>query len=132
MHSPAVQSGTLLTLVAALVDAPGNTRTFEALDGLLAITSLFRSRATSRDVKLKLVEFLYFYLMPEAPLLPAVVDEEGRSVGTQASGEVRGPDGMVARTKTTEEKQAILGRHLSNVDDLVRDLATSAPFGVGL
>ena len=31
-------------------------------------------------------------------------------------------------TKTTKEKQALLGRYLSNVDDLVEDLRASAPF----
>ncbi|KOS21613.1 Cell division control protein 14 [Escovopsis weberi] len=66
-NSPAIQSATLLTLVVALIDTPSNARAFEGLDGLLTITSLFKSRSTAREVKLKLVEFLYFYLMPESP-----------------------------------------------------------------
>jgi Cell division control protein 14, SIN component len=65
---PAVQSATLLTLVCTLLGSPSNTRVFEQLDGLLTVTSLFKMKSTSREVKLKLVEFLYFYLMPEAPL----------------------------------------------------------------
>ncbi|KAG7112632.1 hypothetical protein HYQ45_017230 [Verticillium longisporum] len=32
-------------------------------------------------------------------------------------------------TLSTEEKQALLGRHLSSVEDLVKDLRTSTPFG---
>jgi hypothetical protein len=32
-------------------------------------------------------------------------------------------------TRTTEEKQALLGRHLNSVDDLVADLRESTPFG---
>jgi hypothetical protein len=32
-------------------------------------------------------------------------------------------------TLTTEEKQQLLSRHLSSVEDLVKDLRTSAPFG---
>ena len=32
-------------------------------------------------------------------------------------------------TLTTEEKQELLSRHLSSVEDLVRDLRTCAPFG---
>jgi len=32
-------------------------------------------------------------------------------------------------TKTTREKQGLLGRYLSSVDDLVVDLRESAPFG---
>lgn len=35
-------------------------------------------------------------------------------------------------TKTTEEKQALLGRFLSSVDDLVADLRESTPFGGAL
>src|SRR5271167_508194 len=64
---PAIQSSTLLLLVSTLLSCPANTRTFESLDGLLVVTSLFKSRSTSREIKLKLVEFLYFYLMPETP-----------------------------------------------------------------
>src|SRR5271155_4207093 len=76
---PAIQSSTLLLLVSTLLSSPlpllvspppscpANTRTFESLDGLLVVTSLFKSRSTSREIKLKLVEFLYFYLMPETP-----------------------------------------------------------------
>lgn len=36
------------------------------------------------------------------------------------------------RTKTTEEKQGLLGRYLNNVEDLVEDLRESAPFGAYL
>src|SRR5204862_4370398 len=67
VNCPAIQTSTLLALVTALLDSPANTRTFEELDGLLTITSLFKLHATSREVKLKVVEFLYFYLMPETP-----------------------------------------------------------------
>ena len=35
-------------------------------------------------------------------------------------------------TRTTEEKQALLGRYLNNVEDLVEDLRESAPFGAAL
>jgi hypothetical protein len=38
---------------------------FERVDGLLAVTALFKERETSRPVKLKVLEFLYFYLMDE-------------------------------------------------------------------
>jgi hypothetical protein len=32
-------------------------------------------------------------------------------------------------TRTTDEKQALLGRYLNNVEDLVEDLKETAPFG---
>ncbi|WEW56650.1 hypothetical protein PRK78_002098 [Emydomyces testavorans] len=141
-NCPAIQSSTLLTLVTALLNNPTNTRTFEELDGLLAITSLFKLRSTSREVKLKLVEFLYFYLMPETPLSHLNTSNTGvlglqrsaskltgqfsKSTNVYADAEF---DATGRDTKTTEEKQALLGKYLSNVEDLVEDLKETAPFG---
>ncbi|TGO30746.1 hypothetical protein BPAE_0003g00300 [Botrytis paeoniae] len=140
VNCPAIQSATLLTLVCSLIDTPKNTRTFETLDGLLTITSIFKSRETSRDVKLKLVEFLYFYLMPETPSLqpgssnsmalmhrspsklPVAINNREESGRRRAHSESE-------HTKTLEEKQELLGRYLHNVDDLVADLRESHPFG---
>lgn len=141
INCPAIQSSTLLTLVTALLDHPANTRTFEELDGLLTVTSLFKLRATAREVKLKLVEFLYFYLMPETPTIPAA----GSAPNTAVLGLQRSPSKLASafsrsvngagngrgnrETRTTEEKQRLLGRYLSNVEDLVEDLKETAPFG---
>ncbi|KAI1778201.1 cell division control 14, SIN component [Hypoxylon cercidicola] len=146
---PAIQSTTIVTLVTALIDTPRNTRAFENLDGLLTVTSLFRSRGTSRDVKLKLVEFLYFYLMPETPSIPSAqarADVPGllqRSPSKLAKAFAFGAaakDGGGAsnprprsagdgETRTQEEKQALLGRHLNSVQELVEDLRQNTPFG---
>ncbi|KAJ9156497.1 Cell division control protein 14 [Pleurostoma richardsiae] len=142
VNCPAIQSATLLVLVVALVDTPKNTRTFEDLDGLLTVTSLFRSRSTSRDVKLKVIEFLYFYLMPETPSIPRADTRDSVPAMLQRSpsklakafgngnahGRGRADSGSEA-TLTTEQKQALLGQHLHNVDDLVRDLRAYTPFG---
>ncbi|KAM0743516.1 hypothetical protein ACQRIT_001775 [Beauveria bassiana] len=142
-NCPAIQSATLLTLVVALIEMPKNTRVFEGLDGLLTVTSLFKSRSTSREVKLKLVEFLYFYLMPETPSIPradrrdSLPDMLQRSPsklasafggGDAAAAHKRGR-GETGGTLSTSEKQQLLSRHLSNVEDLVKDLRTCAPFG---
>ncbi|KAJ5247546.1 hypothetical protein N7468_002529 [Penicillium chermesinum] len=135
INCPAIQSATLLTLVTALLDCPANTRTFEDLDGLLTVTSLFKQRATSREVKLKLVEFLYFYLMPETPILatPPGLQRSPSKLSrpiSQSSHTSNGSAGKTNRdTRTTDEKQALLGRYLNNVEDLVEDLKETAPFG---
>ncbi|KAH8601977.1 cell division protein Cdc14 [Bisporella sp. PMI_857] len=143
VNCPAIQSATIITLVCALIETPQNTRTFEALDGLLTITSLFKSRETSREVKLKLVEFLYFYLMPETPSIPsanatnsvpAIIQRSPSKLagafnrGAETAGRKRA-DSESEITKTTEEKQYLLGRYLSSVEELVADLRDSTPFG---
>lgn len=144
INCPAIQSATIITLVCALIETPQNTRTFENLDGLLICTSLFKSRETSRDVKLKLVEFLYFYLMPETPSTPANTKNIGFDL---QKCKIREPDDVFESTevnedenmheieeftRSTQEKQALLGQYLQSVDDLVADLRESAPFGGAL
>lgn len=145
---PAIQSATLLTLVVALIETPHNTRTFENLDGLLTVTSLFKSRSTSRDVKLKLVEFLYFYLMPETPSIPSAGSRDsmpallqrspsklakafavGEQGGAGSGGSRRRSGSDNGSIRSQEEKQALLGRHLNSVEELVKDLRQSTPFG---
>lgn len=135
---PAIQSATLLTIVTALIDVPQNTRTFENLDGLLTVTSLFRSRGTSREVKLKLVEFLYFYLMPEVPSIPSAAARDSMPGLLQRSpsklakafaGSRPRADSDACEIRTQEEKQALLGQHLNSVEELVKDLRQSTPFG---
>lgn len=146
INCPAIQSATLLVLVVALLETPANTRTFEQLDGLLTVSSIFKSRSTARDVKFKTMEFLYFYLMPETPSGPkAGADGNGNNnnllqprspsklgKALPGAGGRRTADGDEAadeETLSTERKQMMLGEHLSNVDDLVRDLQHT-PFAV--
>lgn len=125
------------------METPQNTRTFENLDGLLTITSLFKSRETSRDVKLKLIEFLYFYLMPETPSIPSAINTAsvpamlqrspsklaGAFNRTESAGGRKRADSESEITRSTDEKKQLLSRYLSNVDDLVTDLQESTPFG---
>lgn len=137
--TPSILQATLHVLVCALLDHPHNTRVFEAADGVLTLTSLFKSRQTPQEMKLKIIEFLYFYLMPEtaAEASVAATAEHGheqrmlqrspskstRSASSSGSSEGDG------ETRTTEEKQALLGKYLSNVEDLVQDLREHRPFG---
>ncbi|KAF2104016.1 cell division control 14, SIN component [Rhizodiscina lignyota] len=147
-NPPSIQSAALLTLVATLLSSPRNTRTFEKVDGLATVTSLFKNKLASQEVKVKVLEFLYFYLMPET-----LEDSEdigvggsggssgsgsGRSNGSaDSNGKDKGGSGKSDRsagagerdTRTTRQKQTLLGRYLNNVEDLVQDLRESSPFG---
>jgi len=94
-------------------------------------------------VKLKLVEFLYFYLMPETPSIPsasatisvpAIIQRSPSKLAgafnrTDIGARRPRADSESESTKPTEEKQQLLGRYLNSVDDLVADLRESAPFG---
>lgn len=131
-NCPAIQSQALLVLVTALLATPQNTRTFEQMDGLLTITSLFKDEETTQGVKVKLLEFLYFYLMPEVPSKDVqrspskLINAFERRSTSNSSDE--GGDASKKNTRSQEEKQYMLGKYLSNVDALVEDLQESAPF----
>lgn len=95
------------------------------------------------------MEFLYFYLMPETPSIPKS-GADGKNNNSSSNllqpnspsrlgkafaggGGRRTADGDEAadeETLSTERKQMMLGEHLSNVDDLVRDLQQYTPFAV--
>jgi hypothetical protein len=49
------------------MDNPSNARVFESVDGLLAVSALLQDSETPRSVKKAVLEFLYFYLLPEDP-----------------------------------------------------------------
>ena len=145
-NPPKVQSQALLVLVTAMLDRPSNTRTFEDIDGLLTVTSLFKSRSTSKDVKMQTLEFLYFYLMPESAVLSpssapntAVLQRSPSKLSNAFVGHARTHSGDSGggmdlneepEPKPMEEKQRLLGRYLNNVAELVQDLQESAPFGI--
>jgi hypothetical protein len=129
----------------ALLDAPQNTRVFEQLDGLLTVTSLFKSRETGREVKFRLTEFLYFYLTPETPSIPRA---DGKGGGNAASGLLQRREGGLAKVfgggggggakegkaggevLSVEEKKLFVDRYLPGVvDELLKDLDRYNPFG---
>ncbi|GAA5858056.1 hypothetical protein JCM9279_000922, partial [Rhodotorula babjevae] len=53
-------------LLCALVDRPANVRVFEDLDGLAALVGTLKDKAVAQPVRIKVIELLYFYLLPEA------------------------------------------------------------------
>lgn len=77
------------------------------------MTRLFKRRETSREVKMKTLEFLYFYLMPEE-------EEEDEEDEGEGEGQREGEGGKVSRS--TEEKQVMLGKYIANVEALAADL----------
>lgn len=148
-NPPKIQSQALLVLVSALLDCPRNTRTFEDIDGLLTVTSLFKSRSTSKEVKMRTLEFLYFYLMPEVAFVSSIASAPNTAVLQRSPTKLNNAFAPYSRThsgdtggemdvdedmdtKTMSEKQRLLGQYLNNVSELVKDLEESAPFGVAV
>lgn len=132
---------------------PPNVRVFEQLDGLLTITSLFKSRETGREVKFRLTEFLYFYLTPETPSIPRaearaaaggapgllqpspsklakVFGGGGAGGAARSEGRERAGSESGGMTLSVEEKKEYVDRYLPGVvDELLKDLDTYKPFG---
>ncbi|KNG52524.1 cell division control protein 14 [Stemphylium lycopersici] len=128
-NCPAIQSQALLVLVTALLATPQNTRIFEHMDGLLTVTTLFKDEETTQGVKVKLLEFLYFYLMPEMPV--SGPQRSSSKLATPLDRRNSADDSGGASKKYTRsqaDKQHMLGKYISNVDSLVEDLQETAPF----
>lgn len=104
------------TLVSGMVREVASIRRFELVGGLAVICELFKLRDTTKDVKLRILEFLFFYLVPET-----------QQRAPAAAVATKGQDLLVRRT--TEDKATFLRKYLSNVDGLVNELHTSRPFG---
>ncbi|KAF5392987.1 hypothetical protein D9757_001163 [Collybiopsis confluens] len=58
-------STTLDTLLCILVDSTSALRAFEQCNGVQAIVKILKRAATPREVRMKCMEFLYFYLLDE-------------------------------------------------------------------
>jgi len=151
VNCPAIQCATIITLVVALLDTPQNMRVFEQLDGLLTITSLFKNGETSREVKFRLTEFLYFYLTPETPSIPkadsrtngaapALLQRSPSKLAKVFGNRANGADPSRAGrdradsengcTLSVESKKQFVDRYLPGVvDELLKDLDTYKPFG---
>ncbi|KAI9513359.1 CDC14-domain-containing protein [Russula earlei] len=63
----ALPNAVLDTLLCILVDSSRSLRVFEDCDGVQTIVKLLKRARTPRDVRMKCLEFLYFYLMDEPP-----------------------------------------------------------------
>ncbi|TFK43854.1 cell division control protein 14, SIN component-domain-containing protein [Crucibulum laeve] len=66
--APLPLSSTVLdTLLCILVDSPGALRVFEDANGTQAVVKILKRAGTPREVRMKCLEFLYFYLLDETP-----------------------------------------------------------------
>lgn len=101
------------TLVSGMVREVRSIRRFELMGGLEVVSRLFKRKDTPKDVKLRILEFWFFYLVPETQKKPLPSHH---------------PNDLDVR-RTAEEKRNILGKHLGNVNGLVQELNVSKPFG---
>ncbi|KAG8931473.1 hypothetical protein FRC01_001253 [Tulasnella sp. 417] len=58
-------SAVLDTLLCVLVDSPAALRVFEEASGVEAVVKTLKRTGVAREVRMKCLEFLYFYLLPE-------------------------------------------------------------------
>ncbi|KAG1752423.1 cell division control protein 14, SIN component-domain-containing protein [Suillus paluster] len=63
-------SAVLDTLLCVLVDSSPALRAFEEVNGIQAVVKILKRAGTPREVRMKCLEFLYFYLMDETPAHP--------------------------------------------------------------
>ncbi|KAK9245057.1 cell division protein Cdc14 [Lipomyces tetrasporus] len=128
----AIQAATVNTLLCAVVEEWPNVRTFEALDGLASVCTLFTRKDTDKEVKLRILEFLFFYLVPEPGATHQQQATSKHASSSSADGSSGGSSGSGIQghvVRTSQEKQRMLGKYLSNVDSLVNELRQSQPFG---
>ncbi|KAF8318264.1 hypothetical protein DL93DRAFT_444754 [Clavulina sp. PMI_390] len=76
ISQPELILAVLDTLVCLLVDAPETMRAFESVDGVEAVVKVLKRADGSRDVRVKCLEFLYFYLLPEDGSLPRISSDK--------------------------------------------------------
>lgn len=127
-YTPAVQCATVQTIVCCLVRSVKNLRKFEALGGVEAICTIFNKKSTTKEVKLKILEFLFFYLIPETSInleKSFEMDLDESVILNQSKSLYK--DGYIRRTM--KEKAANLKQYIANVDELVEEMVTSKPFG---
>ncbi|KAG5338311.1 hypothetical protein C0989_007586 [Termitomyces sp. Mn162] len=65
--APPLSSVVIDTLLCILVDASTALRAFEDASGTQAVVKILKRAGTPREVRMKCMEFLYFYLLDENP-----------------------------------------------------------------
>ncbi|KAI0774653.1 cell division control protein 14, SIN component-domain-containing protein [Trametes elegans] len=62
------------TLLCILVDSVPALRVFEELNGVQVVVRILKRAGTPREVRMKCLEFLYFYLLDETAIMPDATD----------------------------------------------------------
>ncbi|KAI0092154.1 cell division control protein 14, SIN component-domain-containing protein [Irpex rosettiformis] len=75
------------TLLCILVDAPSSLRVFEGVNGVHTLVKMFKRAATPREVRMRCIEFLYFYLMDESPHGQSPQDSQTHSHSSSLSSD---------------------------------------------
>ncbi|KZS97829.1 hypothetical protein SISNIDRAFT_546875 [Sistotremastrum niveocremeum HHB9708] len=57
--------GIIDTLLCIMVDSPDAIRAFEAVNGIEVVVKILKRSGSAKDVRMKCLEFLYFYLLDE-------------------------------------------------------------------
>ncbi|KAF8961069.1 cell division control protein 14, SIN component-domain-containing protein [Flammula alnicola] len=65
--TPHLTSVVLDTLLCILVDSTAALRAFEEASGVQGVVKILKRAGTPREVRMKCLEFLYFYLLDETP-----------------------------------------------------------------
>ncbi|GAA6000725.1 hypothetical protein JCM10207_004626 [Rhodosporidiobolus poonsookiae] len=73
-------------LLSAVVDRPKNMRIFEDIGGLATLIKVLKDKSVAQGVRIKVIELLYYYLLPEASSsTPAASPSLDSSVSSAAS-----------------------------------------------
>ncbi|KAF3931911.1 hypothetical protein ABW20_dc0100461 [Dactylellina cionopaga] len=115
-QSAKLQVATIDTMVCALLEYPANMRTFEALNGLQIIAFLFKNSKIPEPVKLRITEFVYFYLLPETE-----ESQTGYSSAQIMESQLKGPS-VTPRCRTIKQKQRLLSHYLKGTEGIVLDI----------
>ncbi|KAH3661567.1 hypothetical protein OGAPHI_006415 [Ogataea philodendri] len=136
-NPPQVIESVIPTLVSILVRNVPNIRTFENLDGTKAMCTLLTHKISTtssstgwKEVQVKALEFLFFYLIPESHSGRAVSGVYDTSSTHSRSGPNKFNDDGYPR-RGTGEKAQILNRYLNKeiTEGLIAELLSSKPFG---
>ncbi|EIN10961.1 CDC14-domain-containing protein [Punctularia strigosozonata HHB-11173 SS5] len=115
--TPALTSMVLDTLLCVLVDAPPAIRAFEACNGIQAVVKILKRSGTAREVRMKCLEFLYFYLMDETNPSATVAESSSTADDLQQVLQPR-PGGLQTPKVKTEGRRVASSGSLSSATSL--------------